>query len=186
MNPPEAYKLLGPIAFSIAWLTIAFLVYNWRGDKSMSISKRAAAHKSAFWMMLVAESVIFPMFFLFAVKWIAPTFNLPPLFTVFVGVSFIGFLLAAYIPDKDGWQRKVHALCAYGASLIFIPTLTILYLSPNVSSFARNFSLFAVIYQLVAVTLFATFENAKNHHLYFQGVYFLLFDLSMLAAAYIR
>lgn len=185
MAPNEIFKLFGPISVAVTWLTVAFVVHKWRGDKSMSISKHAAANRSAYLTMLAVESIVLPMFFLFVAKWVTPTFNLPTFFTVCVGLSAAGLLLAAYIPDVKGWKTIAHELAAYGAAMLFIPASTILYLSPNISPFARYFSLFVLIYELAAVTLMTVFEKVRNHHLYVQTAYIVLFDLSIIAAAYI-
>lgn len=171
---------------TITWAAVAFLVYQWRGDKSMSISKHAAAHKSAYLMMLIVESLVLPMFFLFIAFWLVPTFDLHILLSFLVGLASTGLLIAAWIPDITGWKGKVHGLSAYGAAMLFVPASTVLFLSPNISVFARNMALFVLMYEVVAVTCFTVFEKVKSYHLYAQGAYILLFDLSILAAAYIR
>jgi hypothetical protein len=185
MNPPEIFKLFGPVSVFITWVTVAFLVYNWRGDKSMSISKHAAAHRSAYLMMLVIESIVLPMFFLFTAKWVVPALSLPVVFTVLVGLASAGLLLGAWIPDVTGWKGKVHGIAAYGAALLFIPASVILYLSPNLSLFAKAFALFVLTYEVVVIMLFSTYKKSRNYHLYLQSGYILFFDLSLIASAYI-
>jgi len=185
MKPNEIYKLFGPISVGVTWLTVAFVIHKWRGDKSMSISRHAATHKAAYLTMLVVESIVLPMFFLFVAKWVTPVFDLPSFFTVCVGIAASGLVVAAWIPDVKGWKNIVHGMAAYGAAMLFIPASTVLYLSPSISPFARNMSLFVLIYELVAVTSFTVSEKARSYHLYVQTAYIILFDLSILAVAYI-
>lgn len=186
MNPPEIYKVFGPTAFLIGWITIVLLIFKIRGNKSMSISKHAAASKLAYVIMLIMQLIVLPMFFVFAAKWLAPTFNLPAFFTVCIGIASLGLLIAALIPDTIGWKSTVHGLAGYGAALLFVPILTTLYLSASISSSARNIILLVLLYEMAAITWFGVVERAKNHHLYLQSAYIVLFDLSLLAAAYIR
>jgi hypothetical protein len=186
MTPNEVYKSFGLIAVAITWVGIAFLVRRWPSDKSMSISKHAAAHKSAYLMMLVMEALTLSLFFLFVLKWLSPTLGLPTFFTVCVGLASLGLFIGAVIPDTKGWRSTVHQLAGYGAGMLFIPASTVLYLSPNISSFARGFALITLVYELASVTLLTVSQRAKDNHLYLQVAYILFFDLSLLAAAYIR
>lgn len=185
MDSSEIYKLFGPISITMLWSSVAFLAFNWRGDKSMTISKHAAAHKSAYFMMLAVQTIVFPMFILFVSKWLVPTFDLPSFLSVLTFISFTSFLIAAYIPDKEGRQSDFHAYFAYGAALLLIPALTILYLSPNISAFSRFVTLLVLIYQLVAMTAAVTTKQTSKYQLYFQVAYFLLFDVAVLIITYI-
>src|ERR1043166_594183 len=99
----EAYKPLGLIAISVTWLTIGFMVYKWRGNRGMTISKHAAAFKPAYLIMGIVETIVLPMFFVFISKWFTPMFHLPGFFTVCMGVGTAGLLIAAWIPDTKGW-----------------------------------------------------------------------------------
>ncbi len=184
--PLEIYKAFGPISVIIGWTAIGFLIYKWRGDRSMSISKHAAAHKGSYVLMLVVESIVLPMFFIFVAKWIVPTFDLPNFFTICVGIASLGLLVAAWIPDTRGLKSVVHGLASYTGAVLFIPALTILYVSSNIFGFAKYFTLAVLVYEIVAMVVFTVIEEARNYHLWVQAGYILLFDLVLLTVAYIR
>lgn len=186
MQAVEAFKPLGVLSIATLWLAIIFMVAKWNNDKTLSISKHSAANRSAYIFMLVVQSFVFPGYILFAVKWLTPTFDLPQFFAQITILAFSLFFIAAWAPDTTGWKNKLHANAAYGAALLLVPSLTMLYLSPNVLGFAKSFVLFTLVYQLVVFTLFVANNKSSRNHLYFQAAYFLLYDLSVLVVTYMR
>ena len=186
MSPVESIKIFLPISFFGTWGAVLYLLYKWRGDKSMSISRHAAKHKKAYLLMLIVETITFSLFFLFVYKWFVPTFKLPSFFNVLIAVSCGGFIVAALIPDVSGRKGIIHSLSAYTASMVFIPALALMFVSYEISNYAKVVIIFALIFQLGSVSAFMVIKNAKNYHLYIQSMYFLVFDLSLLAATYIR
>jgi hypothetical protein len=185
MNPPEIYKLFEPLSVAITGLAIVFMVYTWKGDKGITISQNAASNRSSYLMMLVVQSLTLPMLFLFWSKWLVPTLELPLLFVIFAGFACLGLLLAAWIPDIVGWKSKAHRLFAYGAATLVPPMLIMLYRSPHISLFAKYMALLVIVYDMIAIAMFAILRKEKSKHLYFQAAYIFLFALTTLAAAYI-
>lgn len=184
--PNEAYKSLGIITLALGWLTLGFAFYKWPVEVKKSISKHASAYRSTYLIMAVMQTLIYPLFLVFVFGWLMPTFHLPSVFGLFITLTFLGLLVAAWIPDTFGIKSKVHRICAYGAAALMIPIVLIIFLSSNVSMVARIISLFAACYMFIVTYLFAFVKNARNNHLYFQAIYFALFDLSILATVYIR
>ncbi|GEM_PF-1977160 len=186
MNPSEIYKLLGPLSVLITGLAIVFMVYTWKGDKGTTISQNAAANRSSYLMMLVVQSITLPMLFLYWSKWLVPILDLPILFAIFSGIVCLGLLLAAWIPDIKGWKSTAHQLFAYGAATLVPPMLIMMYLSPNISSFAKYMALLVFIYDLLVIAMFTLMRKGKSKHLYFQAAYIFLFAITTLAAGYIK
>jgi hypothetical protein len=180
----EVYKPLGLLSITITWLTLAFLLVKWSPQKGKSISQHAAASKQAYFMMGIVETIVLPLFYLFIVKWFVPHFQLPRLFTVTVSLSALGFFIAAWIPDTQGWLSIVHRLWAYGSATLFIPATTILCLSSNISDTAKITSFIVLAYEIISLSLFFTTEKAKQFHLYLQGGYILLFHVLILTTVY--
>jgi len=185
MNPPEIYKLFGPLSVAITGIAIIIMVNTWKGDKGVTISQNAASNRSSYLMMLVVQTITLPMLFLFWTKWLAPTLELPILFSVFAGLVCLGLMLAAWIPDIKGWKSTAHRLFAFGAASLVPPMLIMLYLSSNISSFTKYMALLVFIYDVAVIILFTLLRKGKSKHLYFQAAYIFLFALTTLAAAYI-
>jgi len=186
MPPVEAFKPLGWISITVTWLAVSFLIYKFRGHKSMSISRHAAAHKQSFVMMGIIESIVLPLFFLFVLKWFTPTFHLPALFTICVAFAAVGLLIAAWVPDVGGKKGFIHELMAYGAALLFIPAAAVLCVSPNISTVARIVVAISLAYEITSWSLFVASQKARARYLYLQIGYSILFHGSVLIAAYVR
>ena len=186
MQPVEAFKPLGLITIAITWLALGLLVYKSQGDKRMSFSRHAAANKTAFTTLAIIEPFILSGFFLFIYKWFVPTFRLPALFTVLVGLSSLGLLIAAWIPDVAGWKHKVHEWTAYPAVILFIPISLIMCFVSGLPAFVRGAWIIALVYNTACVTFFLFSKKAKEYHLYLQAPYFVLTHLAILLTAYIR
>ncbi len=180
----EMYKLFGPLSVCITGLAILVMLIVWRNDKSMTISQHAAAHKSSYLMMLIVQSITLPMLFLFFIKALTPVAHLPLLFEVIVGIACLGLLIAAWVPDTKGWKSKVHQLCAYGAAVLIIPSLTLLSASAHISPFAKWMAIIVLSYDVAAIVLLTVLNKAKENHLYIQAAYIFLFALTTIAAVY--
>lgn len=184
MNPPEIYKVFGPISVIITGLAIAIMMYKWRGDKNMLISDNAAVNRSSYLFMLTVQSITLPMLLLFWAKWLVPTLELPSFFTILAGLACLGLLVAAWIPAAKGWKHKVHGLFAYGAAALVPPMLVMLYLSPKISLLARYMALAVFFYVLVVIAIFTVFKGRVGKYFYLQTGYIFLFALTTLVAAY--
>jgi hypothetical protein len=153
----------------------------------MSISRHAAAHKPSYLMMLIVQSVTLPLLFLFLAKALTPIAQLSVVFVVLAGIACFGLLVAAWVPDTNGSKSIVHKMAAYSAAALIIPMLIIICLSSNISTFAKYMASAVLVYDVVAITVFAaSTKKAKDSHLYFQIAYIFLFAFTALAAVFIR
>ncbi len=187
MQPIEAFKPLGWISILGSWLALTLLVTKWRGHKGMSFSQHAAASRQAYVTMVVAETVVFTLFTVFIYKWFSPTFKLPPLFTVLVAMTSLGFVIAAWIPDTTGWKRGVHRVAAYGAAVLMVPAALIAFHTIQQPIIVRIFWALTVVY-LLSCLLFFVFNRQKayKYHLILQAPYIVLFEMTILMTTYIR
>lgn len=181
----EALKPLGALSIAICWASVLFLVLNWRGDKTMSFSQHAAAHRSAYLMMAIMESIFLPMYLVFIATWFTHTFQLPILFIVLNAITVIGLLIAAWVPDAPGLRNKIHMAVTYPAYISIIIGVLFLVLSETISLFARIFSLAAFLYMLIG-SFYLVHEKGKNNFLYFQAAFLASIQLSILFATYVR
>jgi hypothetical protein len=176
----EIYKYFGLVSMGLIWAAIGTLLFTWRGDKSMSISKHAAAHKTAamfFGGVLIVAAV---MFVAFIVGWFIPVLELPS-FTYEL-IYFIGFLylVGAVVPDTKGWAHFVHYWAAIVGAWLLMPILLLAALSskvPDVTKYIITLSLAACFAIWVYVKLL---KKGKSHFLYWQIGYFAAFHLAIL------
>lgn len=182
----DAYKSLGIISICLTWIALGFLVYKWRGDKSMSFSKHASSHKKAYITMGLVESLVLPAYFIFVYKWFVPTLHLPPIFTVLNAIGAIGLLIAAWVPDVADLRGKVHEGVAYPAYFCIMLSTIFLVSSTQVSNFSRIISIMAFTYMLIAGCFLVLVSKAKSNYIYIQALFLASFHLSILTATYIR
>jgi len=182
----ESLKFLGLLSIILAWVSLLFLFKVWGRDKNMSISKHAAAHKNAYVTMALSESIFLPLYFIFIAFWFVPNFQLPNIFIVITGISVLGTLLAAWIPDATGKRGSIHYLVAYPAYICMILSVLLIAVCQNVSNIAQIFSILAFGYMVFGGIYLATHRNSKDNFLYIQVSFLASIHLSVLAATYIR
>ncbi len=183
----EAFKPLGALSIAIGWASLLFLVTKWRGDKSMSFSKHAAAHRSAYLTMAVMESIFLPMYLVFIATWFVQTFELPAIFTVLNAISVIGLLIAAWVPDIPGIKGKIHHWVCYPAYTSMPLSALLLATSSNISNFARVYGVFALIVMVVCGAYMAIKSRLDgNKFLLLQGLFLASIHSVILVATYVR
>ncbi len=160
-------------------------IFSQGNDKTKSISLHAAASKKTFILLAVLSPISMTLFIVFIIKWMAPTFNLSPVFVILSVVADVGYILAAWVPALEGRRGRLHDILAYGASLLLIPTAFILANSPNIATGSRLVNAVSVLTMLVILCVMVWHKPAKTKYLYYQIAYFLAFDISLLTAAYL-
>lgn len=181
----EAFKPLGALSIVLGWASMLFLIYKWRGDKSMSFSGHAASHPTAYFMMAIMESAFLPMYLLFIATWFVHSFELGPLFTLLNAISVVGLLIAAWVPYRPGRQARIHHQAAHAAYSCMIFAMICLTLSPTVPTVARLMSFIALLDGLYSAYLLYIKPNGRDHLLYIQGIFMACVHLSILTATYI-
>ena len=182
----EVYKPLGAIAIGIGWASLIFLVTRWRGDKTMSFSRHAAAHHSAYLFMAIMESIFLSLYFIFIATWYSHTFNMPILFLVLNAISVGGLIIAAWVPDVADIRGKIHSIVAYPAYLAMLLVVPFIIFSTEVGSFARSFSAAALVLMLVLGIYLTFVKNSRQRYLYIQGAFIATVHATLLISTYVR
>lgn len=181
----DLYKLSGLLAFLIAWFGMLITVFTQGKDKSKSISLHAASSKKTIVLLGVLSPLSMFLFMLFAIAYVTPLLSLSTAFVVLNILAYLGYILAAWVPATGGNKTKLHNLFSYGASLLLIPIAIMLLMSPSTAAMPKLIiGVFLVAAGFFGYLFWSRPERAN--FLYFQIAYFLLFDISLLAAAYIR
>lgn len=183
--PIEAYKPLGIISIGLAWLVLVLLVRRWPGNRGMSFSQHAAAHKEAYITMAIMQMLALPLFVAFIHKWFSPKLGLSSLFTAGITLSALGILFAAWVPDTTGWKRQLHRTAAYGAYILFIPLSLIVYLQAELLMVLKLLWLTTMVYMIWCLVYFVfKRKKAYSNHLYLQAIYIGLFHAAILVTSY--
>lgn len=180
------YKLSGLLAFLIAWAGMLTAIFTQGINKQKSISLHTANSRKTIILLAILSPLSMLLFMIFTIRWMAPVFDLPLLFIALSMISFAGYILAAWFPAVGGMSGKLHDIFAYGASLLLIPISFILATSPNISLPGRFMNVIACVIMIGSFGILLWYKPARKSYLYYQITYFLIFDLSLLAAGYIR
>lgn len=185
-EPVEGLKFLGAFSVALACILAAFMLRTWRGDRTMSLSRHAASHKLVY--LLFASILTFDgaLFYVFLWKWYMPALGLSAWFGFVLIAAAIFQLLAAWIPDKIGWQTKAHTFNALAvAACMMVQTLLII-LVPHLPGVLKALAAAYLLMSLYFGFLYLFVARAKQHFLAYQSVFFLGFYAIILLTTYIR
>jgi len=186
METIEAYKALGPISILPFWIITGFMVYKWRGDRSMSLSQHAALNKTTYLLFAITLTVEGFLFYLFNIKWLIPTFHFPKTFTVLLVIALISQFILAWIPDAGNLRKWIHKISAYTESGFLQIMLFFILTSQYVSVFSREISVFILCLMLVIAYLLIFVKKAHKNYLIYQSLYVMVFHIAILIISYIR
>ncbi|HSX02801.1 MAG TPA: hypothetical protein VLI05_05820 [Candidatus Saccharimonadia bacterium] len=184
MQPIPELKYVGLYAVLLALVCISGMIWKWRGDRTMTISRHAAAHPQATLVFGFSITVTGLMFYAFLWFWFVPALGLPMLFSWLVSAAGIGQALAAWIPDRPGLESRIHNIGAFAMAIIMVPLAFLIARAPQASAAAHWAAVAFLLVAAIYATLFFLVPRAKSYYLAYQSSYFGGFLLVILIAAY--
>lgn len=185
LNPDPSYKFLGLLSITIVWSGLIFLLYKWRGNKSMSFSLHAAQTKAGQVYYFFLFLITLPLFYLFILKWYIPSLDLPGASTYFVTAGVLGQLLAVIVPAAGGWKEQIHNIGAYIMAFSMVP-LSVFVAFSGIPTLVRIITVLGIAYMISASLLYLLSQTARSSYLYFQAAYIALFHIIVIASTYVR
>lgn len=182
---PDVYKAFGAVGFAIGWLAIALLIITQEFKKDDEVSRHSSYSQNIFVVTALLESTALTLFALFTVKWMAPTFDLSALFSIFCTAIAISMLIAAWFP-ATGPQAKLHDFMTGLATVLCIPVIALVVFAPGIGSVATFVNSVVLVGLIGSMVLFIKSKTVRAHRLYFQSFYIFIFDIALLSAAYLR
>jgi len=180
------FPYLGLILVPISWLAGIYLVRNWHGTYSMSISKHAASAKNAskfFAVVLVGGGVLS---YWWLIQWFTPHLGLGTIFVALLSFTAIAQIVVAIIPDVLGWQHHVHQKVAVIMAACYVPLTYLVLASSKVSLSARIIAYVCIAFTIVVGLLFFFVKKARSYYLVFQSLYIVAFQIIILSSAYLK
>lgn len=185
MQPVASFRDFGVISLAILLCSLGLMLKTGGIDIKYSLSMHGAAKRASYAIFAAALVMGGVLFYLFATKWLKPTFGLGLLFNVLLAVAIVCELLAAIVPDSVGVKRRVHRISAWTMAYCMLPLTLLLLLSPLATG-AKILVGVLLAYMLFGLWLFWFVKAARRYFLIFQSTYVLSFYLATLVAAYIR
>ncbi len=150
----------------------------------MSLSLHAAAHRQAYLLFATVLSITGVLFYLFQIKWLVPEFHLSLAYKIFATLGLMLQLLAAWFPDVNKLERRIHRLCAYGLAANMTVLLAFLAATGQVSNFARAVSVVVAVGMLAVWYIYIFAPKLRPYYLLYQSAYIMGFFAAILSAVY--
>lgn len=179
-------KYVGLAMVLSGWTALTYLLLKWRGTRAMSISQHAASADGA--TKLFAGTLIFAglIFYIWLMTWFSDALHLSWLFKLVLTASFICMFIAAIVPDTKDWKRITHRAAAYTMAGLYIPITYLVVKTPDLSSTTKLIGIIAIAYMVFGWFLFFFVKKAWDYYLILQSIYIVIFQCTILSAAYIR
>lgn len=181
----ETYRYFSIFAILTVWALNGIIIFKWFSSKSLSLSLHAAAHRKAYFLFASSLTVNAFFFYLFALNWLSPTYNLPPVFMRLVIFALFSQFIAAWVPDIKGKLSKVHTLAAYALCLCMPVILSFIINSPKAPMLVKAIAVVANIVMISEVILLLVIDRKKSHHLIYQIVYTAVFHITLLVITFL-
>lgn len=179
-------KQLGLISILIMWGGTYVLLKNHLPNQGKTISEHASKSARYHRAYGVLELFVVCLFSVFIFGWLIPTFELGTPYAVAASVGFTGTVIAAIIPDREGWQGRVHGVGAYGMAVALLAMNYLLLLSPKIDFIAQIALCFGIAYMVIG-TIIALVNTPlyRRNALKLQIIYFFAFQIPLLLATYL-
>lgn len=179
-------KYVGLAMILMGWAALIYLLLRWRGTRAMSISQHAASADGA--TKLFAGTLVIAgfIFYVWLMTWFSDALDLSLPFKLILTASFICQFVAAVVPDTTGWKRITHRAGAYTMAALYIPLAYFVLKTPALSVITKLIGTTAIAYMIFGWFLFFFVKKAWDYYLILQSIYIVIFQCTILSAAYIR
>ncbi len=169
----------------IFWLATLIMLWRLKGSKEKSISNHAASSKRVaipFAIVAVIASTLLGLFFF---KWFTPNFEFSTIFGVLAVAIVALYAIAGIVPQTKGVSQKVHFTAAVSASLLLLPAMTAIILNEQINNGARTFTFAALLLMFVLGFTMLRKRQTVSRVLFYEALYFLCFDISVMVITYL-
>jgi len=180
------FRVVGVVSVLVTWLAISYILLRQPRNPAQSISHHAARGDKDYLIFAGLMTVGVLALFLYMVKWLAPTFNLPTAFTVITCVAVGLELIATWVPLTEGRKYTIHQACSYGAAFLLPILLVQLLFAEGLPVLAWYSALAAVLVMIAFMALFKLYKPSRMRYLWYQSIYVFMFHLAVLAPAAMR
>ncbi len=177
---------LGVLSILVCWAGLFFLIWKWKGNSSMTFSQHAARQKPSIIYYAILWLLVLPPFYWFLMFPFAEKTELGLPFRVLVSVCSIAMLMAALIPETNGWKHKIHRISAYLMAYTMCPIVLLIATEANISTTATILTWVIGLTMLFGVT--KSIIEKRQHSditLIYQATYSALFHIAILLAYYL-
>lgn len=179
------FDYFGLIAVLASWVIGAFVVIRLGPTRHKTISEHIASTRLGYLLGVAALAVIGALFYLWILGYLVPKLELGVTFIALLTVAVMLQIVAGLVPDDARtWRSKLHRMVAYGEAALFVPLSVLLTISPQTSSAGVIVGCMTLGYFVISVILYTFVPKSRDHYLFFQALYIIVFQVQILVTAY--
>lgn len=172
------------LAIGLTVVGLVFLITKWPQDRSRTFSQHAAAHKPAIIYYFCLFALLLPILIGFFYGYFIPTYSLPLVFSLAIGVAITSQFIVTIFPETKGISKKIHwDMITVSVAAIYV-SMAVMVFSSELSTFARIFAGLAVLVSSVLFVEVVRHRAAHPQYLYVQSLFYVFFFGSILIATY--
>ena len=164
----------------------AFILIRYPLGKHASISRHIASNRVHYLLMAIFLTFGGGLFYAFLSLWLIPTYHLSPLLYALLAVAFIAQLTMSWVPDKSPTTkvgRRFHLIHFTGGAIVAISMMLSLYFVlasfENLPLIGSILAIVSTIFSTLSIMLFILVKKTRQHFLWYESVFILLFALAM-------
>lgn len=177
-------KSLGLISFLFFGAAVSYMLVKWSGDATKTFSQNAARYQTSTVYYSVVWAVSLILLSLFVFGWFVPTLHLSTAFSIVAGVGVASGMVAALVPETEGWRKVTHLVVS---SVMYLSTLIvvgILLLHPATPPAGRIIGIFAFAIMTAIFLSVLLFKHTHRYAAALQTVHLICFFAVLLTITY--
>jgi len=177
-------KQLLLLAIGILTVGLVYVINQWPQNPSRTFSQHVATSKAGVYFYIALFVTVIPLLAVFFYGYFIPTHHLPVSFGIAVGIAMIMQLIAAFIPEVEGWKSAVHRWSAGVSAFALFAATVITTFSLSLSLPVWLFGVGTAVTMIVCSILVARQSFQHQYFLWLQSIYYGLFFAAIFAVAY--
>ena len=115
-------KFIGIGSILLCWAGLIFLIYKWKGNRSMTFSQHAAVSKQSQLFYVALFAVVLPLFSWFMFGWFATHLKLPLAYKILMIGALVGQIIAVLVPEVAGTSKEsIHRYASFTMAILTMP-----------------------------------------------------------------
>lgn len=178
------FRWFGVFGILVLWGIGSYVLHRFFESKDKTFSAHVAYNYKALipWAIGITLNGIF--FWLFALLWLTPTFQLPPVFMAVFSITVLCQFITAWVPDRAGWMSFVHTSTAYTMAIGMAVAPLFLVASQLVDPVVRVIAAAASAIMIFELIMLLFVKQDSNNRLVYQIVYAIAFHVTILAITF--
>jgi hypothetical protein len=163
---------------------LLFLVLKWPQGKHITFSGHAAAYRHTIIYYNLLFTLVLPLLAFFFYGWFIPTFQLPILFGILLGVSLLFQYIVTLTPEIGGWKTTYHRVLSFISAALLPLLLVMILVSEKVDSGSKLIAGVSIVVMLIIIGIVTRNRGKQRDLLLLQSIYYAAFFTTIVSVTY--